>query len=77
VRLVQKARKDAGLVVAHRITLIAKLSGPLAAAIELHAAYISGETLSIGLTLNSEPQGFKVEDEIDGRKLVFALRKGA
>jgi isoleucyl-tRNA synthetase len=77
VRLVQNARKDAGLTVTDRIALTAKLNGPLAEAVKLHAAYISGETLSVGIDLDSEPQGHRVEDEIDGYKLVFALNKVA
>jgi isoleucyl-tRNA synthetase len=77
VRLVQNARKDAGLSVTDRIALTAKLNGPLAEAVKHHAAYVSGETLSIGLDLDSEPRGNRVEDEIDGHKLVFALEKAA
>ncbi|SEB90713.1 Isoleucyl-tRNA synthetase [Rhizobiales bacterium GAS191] len=77
VRLVQNARKDAGLSVTDRIALTAKLSGPLADAVKQHAAYVSGETLSIGLDFDSEPTGHRVEDEIDGHKLVFALKKAA
>jgi len=77
VRLVQTARKDAGLTVTDRITLTARLSSPLADAVKLHAAYVGGETLSISMDLDSEPQGHRVEDEIDGHKLVFALKKAA
>ena len=76
VRLVQNARKDAGLTVTDRITLTARLSSPLAEAVKLHAAYVGGETLSISMDLDSE-QGHWVEDEIDGHKLVFALKKAA
>ncbi|MBV8184684.1 MAG: class I tRNA ligase family protein, partial [Hyphomicrobiales bacterium] len=75
VRLVQNARKDAGLSVTDRIALTAKLEDGLAEAIKNHADYVMGETLSIGLDLQSEPRGRRVEDEIDGMKLVFALEK--
>jgi isoleucyl-tRNA synthetase len=77
VRLVQNARKDAGLAITDRIALTARLQGPLADAVKHHAAYVSGETLSVGLDLDSEPRGHRVEDEIDGHKLVFALEKAA
>jgi hypothetical protein len=40
-----------------------------------HADYVMGETLSVGLDLTSEPHGRRVEDEIDGMKLVFTLEK--
>ncbi|MBV9752216.1 MAG: isoleucine--tRNA ligase, partial [Hyphomicrobiales bacterium] len=75
VRLVQNARKDAGLSVTDRIALTAKLDGALADAVKHHAEYVMGETLSVGLDLASEPHGRRVEDEIDGMKLVFALEK--
>ena len=75
VRLVQNARKDAGLTVTDRIALTARLSGALAEAVMLHAAYVGGETLSISMDLDCEPQGYRVEDEIDGHKVVFALKK--
>jgi isoleucyl-tRNA synthetase len=77
VRLVQNARKDAGLAVTDRIALVAKLDGPLAEAVRSHADYVSGETLSVRLDLDSEPDGGSVADEIDGHKLVFSLKKAA
>ena len=77
VRLVQNARKDAGLTVTDRITLTAKLGIPLAEAVKLHATYVGGETLSVSLDPYSEPQGHRVEDKIDGHKVVFALKKAA
>ncbi|MBV9568826.1 MAG: hypothetical protein JO172_11875, partial [Hyphomicrobiales bacterium] len=61
--------------VTDRIALTAKLDEALAEAIKRHADYVMGETLSIGLDLTSEPHGQRVEDEIDGMKLVFALEK--
>ena len=77
VRLVQNARKDAGLAVTDRIALTAKLDGPLAEAVKRHAAYVGGETLSVGLNLDAEPKGHRVEDEIDGHKLSFGIEKAA
>jgi isoleucyl-tRNA synthetase len=77
VRLVQNARKDAGLAVTDRIALTARLDGPLAEAVKRHAAYVGGETLSVGLHLDVEPKGHKVEDEIDGHKLAFGIEKAA
>jgi isoleucyl-tRNA synthetase len=77
VRLVQNARKDAGLAVTDRIALTARLDGPLAEAVKRHAAYVGGETLSVGLNLDAEPKGHRVEDEIDGHKISFGIEKAA
>ena len=77
VRLVQNARKDAGLAVTDRIALTGRLDAPLADAVKHHAAYVSGETLSVGFDLDAEPRGHTVQDEIDGHKLAFGIEKAA
>ena len=77
VRLVQNARKDAGLAVTDRIALTARLDEPLAEALRRHADYVGGETLSVGLALDAEPRGHTVEDEIDGHRLAFGIEKAA
>ena len=49
VRVVQQARKDAGLDVSDRITLVVGADGPAADAVRAHAAFIAGETLAVAL----------------------------
>jgi isoleucyl-tRNA synthetase len=51
VRVVQQARKDAGLDVSDRIVLVAGADGPVAGAVRAHAAFITGETLATELTV--------------------------
>jgi isoleucyl-tRNA synthetase len=49
VRVVQTARRDAGLAVSDRITLVIGADGATADAVRAHAAFIAGETLATGL----------------------------
>ncbi len=49
VRIVQQARREAGLAVSDRIRLTLGASGPLAEAITAHAAFIAAETLAAAL----------------------------
>ncbi len=51
IRVVQQARKDAGLDVSDRITLVVGADGPTASAVRAHAAFIAGETLATELTV--------------------------
>ncbi len=51
VRVVQQARKDAGLDVSDRIILVVGADGPVADAVRAHAAFIAGETLATELTV--------------------------
>jgi isoleucyl-tRNA synthetase len=49
VRIVQQARREAGLAVSDRIRLTVGAAGPLAEAITAHAAFIAAETLAVAL----------------------------
>ena len=49
VRIVQQARREAGLAVSDRIRLTVGASGGVAAAIRAHAAFIAAETLAVAL----------------------------
>jgi isoleucyl-tRNA synthetase len=49
VRIVQQARRDAGLAVSDRIRLTVGAAGPLAASIAAHAEFIAAETLAVAL----------------------------
>ena len=51
IRVVQQARKDAGLGVSDRITLVIGADGAVANAVREHADDIAGETLATGLSL--------------------------
>jgi isoleucyl-tRNA synthetase len=47
VRVVQQARRDAGLAVSDRIALTVGADGAVADAIRMHAAFLAGETLAV------------------------------
>jgi len=51
IRVVQQARKDAGLDVSDRISLTVGADGPVAGAVRAHAGFIAGETLATELTV--------------------------
>ncbi len=58
IRVVQEARKNAGLDVSDRIVLALNVSAENAAALQQHADLIAGETLAVGLAVQAT-------DEID------------
>ena len=49
VRIVQQARRDAGLAVSDRIRLDIGADGAVADAVRAHAGFIAAETLAVGL----------------------------
>ena len=51
VRIVQQARRDAGLAVSDRIKLTVGADGPVADAVRAHADFVAGETLAIDVTV--------------------------
>ncbi len=53
VRVVQQARKDAGLDVSDRITLLIGADGPVADAVRAHQDFIAGETLAVSVSVGS------------------------
>jgi isoleucyl-tRNA synthetase len=75
VRLVQDARKDAGLDVADKIALHLGASGELAAAIETHKATIAGETQAIDWLTTPPEGGHSAIVKVDGQSLVIGLKK--
>jgi isoleucyl-tRNA synthetase len=79
VRLIQDARKQAGLNVSDRIAVRYTASDGVSEAFEQHAAYIRRETLAIRLEPGLETDGtwHQAEDEIDGQRVVVALRREA
>jgi len=76
VRRIQDLRKTAGFDIADRIATYYLPSDGLRQAIETHADYIKGETLTVELVIGNLPDGAaKAEDEFDGEKLALALVK--
>jgi isoleucyl-tRNA synthetase len=71
VHVVQNRRRDAGLDVSDRITLILDGDAELLDAVRVHQGYVTGETLAIGITYadldGAEPT------MIDGRPLKIAI----
>jgi isoleucyl-tRNA synthetase len=73
IRVVQDARKAAGLDVTDRIVLAIAASGAAARAVEVHGNDIARETLAVELTLGDAPDGH--EATVDGAPLVISLRR--
>jgi isoleucyl-tRNA synthetase len=73
VNRVQTARKTLDLPYEARIEVTFAAEGEVKAAIEEHAAYISGETLATKLEAG-EPAGEVHETEVDGTPLCFEIR---
>jgi isoleucyl-tRNA synthetase len=59
VRVVQQARRDAGLSVSDRIRLVIGADGALADAVRAHAGFVAAETLAVSVDVR--PAG-----EVDG-----------
>ena len=62
VRVVQQARRDAGLSVSDRIRLVIGADGALAGAVRAHAGFVAAETLAVSVDVrpagevNGDPQ---------------------
>jgi isoleucyl-tRNA synthetase len=54
VRVVQQARRDAGLAVSDRIRLTLGADGAVADAVRAHADFIAGETLAVEVSVVAE-----------------------
>jgi isoleucyl-tRNA synthetase len=84
VHAVQSARKTAGLDVEDRIELILGGDPALIEAAREHEAYVSGETLAVGLTIGEDDatatadaaaMDYREQTEIEGLTLEIALRR--
>jgi isoleucyl-tRNA synthetase len=51
IRVIQQARRDAGLDVSDRVTLVVGADGSVADAVAAHAAFVAGETLATDLAV--------------------------
>jgi isoleucyl-tRNA synthetase len=78
VRLIQSARRDAGLHISDRIQLNIKTSGDVEAAVRTHAAYIAGQTLAeltIGTDESDSAEMFEATTDIEGKPVAVRLRR--
>ncbi|MFO0848550.1 MAG: class I tRNA ligase family protein [Gemmataceae bacterium] len=76
IRLIQQARKDAGLDVADTIALHLATADPeLTAAVAAHWAAIAGEVQATARLDAPPADGYRAEVKVDGRPLTVAVRK--
>jgi isoleucyl-tRNA synthetase len=74
IRLIQDARKTAGLEVTDRIVLAVETSGEPADALAAHREEIAAETLAATVATDGV-DGFRLEVTLDGTPVVVSLRK--
>jgi isoleucyl-tRNA synthetase len=76
VRLVQDARKEAGLQVSDRIALGVAASGEVAEALAVHRAFVAAETLATEIRDEPLPEPeHRAEAEIEGSAVTVTLRR--
>jgi isoleucyl-tRNA synthetase len=76
VRVVQQARRDAGLDVSDRITLVVAASPEVRAAAEAHQEFLAGETLATSVAFDDDATGFAGEVG-DGEQVTVAVTRAA
>ena len=75
VRLIQDARRAAGLAVTDRIALAVQADGPVLHALEANRDYVAGETLATELHTGPAPDdAFRQQAMIDGRPVTVGIR---
>jgi isoleucyl-tRNA synthetase len=74
VRLVQDARKAAGLEVTDRIALGIETTGAPAEAVRVHRDVVATETLARSVS-DGAIEGYRQEGEVDGMPVVVTLRR--
>ena len=75
VRLVQDARKAAGLEVSDRIELGLRTSGEPAEALSLHRDYVAGETLAVKVSEMIGEPSYAQDTEVEGVPVSLTLRR--
>jgi isoleucyl-tRNA synthetase len=76
VRMVQQARREAGLHVSDHITLAVSADGVISAAVTKHQGYIGEQTLADSITVGAAEQGmFGQTGQVAGSEVTVALRK--
>ena len=75
VRLVQQARRDAGLEVSDRIELSVWTSQRIIEALEPHVAFMCAETLAVSLTWGTDADSQELAGELDGEPALVRVTK--
>lgn len=78
VRMIQQARKDAGLDVSDRISLYLDSSEQVAKAVASHRDYLMEQTLTVELLdVRPKAQEFSAESTLDDQKVTISFSKAA
>jgi isoleucyl-tRNA synthetase len=77
VRMVQQARKDAGLHVADRITLALDIPADFKAALATHKDYIAEQVLAVSIGDDATTSDKKSTQELDGEQFTIGISKAA
>jgi len=75
VRVVQQARREAGLAVGDRISLLVRGGSAVAAAVQAHADLIGAETLATVLEVRTETPGAEAVDIGDKQRVAVAVTR--
>jgi isoleucyl-tRNA synthetase len=73
IRVVQQARREAGLDVSDRITLTVSASGTVTAAVTAHQQFVASETLATEMTFG--PAGGFTGEVGDGESVTVLVAK--
>ena len=77
VRMIQQARKDAGLHVGDRITLALDVPADFRGALATHGDYIAAQTLAVSWTEGSTTATQQMKQELDGAEFVIGISRAA
>lgn len=77
VRMIQQARKDAGLHVGDRIELAIDVPADFKSALATHGDYIAAQTLAVSWSEGSAKAAQQIKQELDGEQFVIGLSKVA
>ncbi len=77
VRMIQQARKDAGLNVADRITLGLDVPAEFKYALATHGDFIAAQTLATGWKEGANGSAQQIRQELDGAEFIIGLSKVA
>ena len=75
VRIVQQARRDAGLAVSDRIRLTVGADGTVADAIRAHAGFVAAETLAVDLAVRPSAEVSGVPQPVTDATVTLALSR--
>ncbi|PZP85088.1 MAG: isoleucine--tRNA ligase [Azospirillum brasilense] len=77
VRMIQQARKDAGLNVADRIALALDVPSEFEAALDAHRDYIADQVLAVSIGAGAATAEKQLTQELDGAQFVIGISKAA